>query len=334
MANSSFNKHFAALIIIALAVFLIFLLRPFITAILGACVLYVVFKPLHRFLKEKLNLSDRFSASTVIFISIIAVAIPAFVIVFLSVSQVSNVVNLVQNNGHIIQSAQEKVAWLGDFAVGIEEPLKEVFTKFASFAQQTIISAATKVAEYVMGLFIACFVLYFMLVEEKNIISKAHHLIPFNRKNQKKLMREFKLMTKATIYSTGFIAVLQGTILGLLFYFLGVPSPLFWGLVGTVLSFIPVLGTFIIWFPAVLIYALLGQYLVAAWILGGGIFIGAVDNFIRPELNKKFGKVHPLVSVLGIFSGLSLFGMIGILLGPLLLSYFFLTLQMFKEEYL
>lgn len=331
MAQSSFNKHVAALIIITLAIFFIFLIKPFIPAILGAGVLYVVFKPLHRWLKRK-GISARLSASAIIFLSIVIIAIPAFVIVALSVSQVSSVVSALQDNGQFVEAVQQRVKSL-DF-VSIEEPLRELATRFLSFSQNVIISAAAKASEYVVGIFISCFVLFFMLVDEKNITKKTHELIPFNKKNQKKLVSEFALMTKATIYSTGLIAVLQGTILGILFHFLGVPSPIFWGLVGTVLSFIPVLGTFIIWFPAVIIYAALGQYFIALWILGGGIFIGAIDNLIRPELNAKFGKIHPVISVLGIFSGLSLFGMIGILLGPLLLTYFFLTLKMFKEEYL
>ena len=111
-------------------------------------------------------------------------------------------------------------------------------------------------------------------------------------------------------------------------------SAVLWGFIAAVLSIIPLVGAPIVWIPTAIIYLLSNNYLVAAGILGSGIVISLSDNFIRPIFQKKFGDIHPLISILGVFIGLNLFGVLGIIFGPLLMEIFLESTVMFKKEFI
>ena len=115
---------------------------------------------------------------------------------------------------------------------------------------------------------------------------------------------------------------------------LGIPGALFWGLVTAILSFIPIIGSPIIWGPASIILLVGGSIWQGVALIIWGVIISSVDNVIRPITNKKFGQIHPLVSVIGIFIGISQFGFIGIFVGPLIVAYFILLWGIYKQEYL
>jgi predicted PurR-regulated permease PerM len=137
-----------------------------------------------------------------------------------------------------------------------------------------------------------------------------------------------------TIISTGAIAIFQGIILTITFFTLKIQGAFLWGFVATILAFVPVLGSTLVWVPAMIIQFLLGNYTAGITILIVGIFIGVADSFLRPIIQKKVGEIHPLLSFIGIIVGVSLFGFIGIVIGPVLISYFVLTIEMFSKEYL
>ena len=96
----------------------------------------------------------------------------------------------------------------------------------------------------------------------------------------------------------------------------------------------PVVGAPLVWIPAAIVQLLQGEYIAGIAIVSAGLFISVIDNFLRPVIQKKVGEIHPFLSLLGIVIGVSLFGLIGIVIGPLLLSYFILTVEMFSKEYL
>ena len=130
------------------------------------------------------------------------------------------------------------------------------------------------------------------------------------------------------------LAILQGICAGLGFWIFGLDEPWFWGVICGFMSFLPVVGTAMVWIPA-------GIYMLTAntsWqgsgiLIYGAIVITNIDNVFRFWLQKKFADVHPLVTVLGVIIGLNWFGIPGIVFGPLLLSYFLLMVKIYKEEY-
>jgi predicted PurR-regulated permease PerM len=130
------------------------------------------------------------------------------------------------------------------------------------------------------------------------------------------------------------IAIMQGTCVGVSFWLAGLQSPPFWGVVATFASLIPLFGTTLVWVPGVIVLIMQGRYGVAIALLAfSGIVVSSIDNFVRPIVNQRISSVHPMITLIGAFAGLRVFGLLGLVLGPLAISYFFVLLRMYRDEY-
>ena len=151
-----------------------------------------------------------------------------------------------------------------------------------------------------------------MLIQEGSFFRKLEEIIPFNEKNSKKLTKEFRDITYTTIFSTGIIALIQGSLITITFLVFGVERAFLWGFIAAILSFFPIIGPPLIWIPATIIKFISKNYFAGVGILAMGIFLSNIDNFLRPYLQSKIGRIHPLTTLIGIFIGVPLFGLLGI----------------------
>ncbi len=134
---------------------------------------------------------------------------------------------------------------------------------------------------------------------------------------------------------TGAVAAIQGLLLGLAFGVVGLPNALFWGVVTMAFAILPVVGSGMIWGPAAIVLYMQGRPLLAILlVIWGVVVVGSVDNFIRPLIYRRFSAVPPLITLIGAIGGVAQFGLLGLLIGPLALSYFFELIRMYREEYL
>jgi len=159
--------------------------------------------------------------------------------------------------------------------------------------------------------------------------------IPFSPDNTEKLRTRFRDVTTSTIIGTGLTAVIQGALLGLAFWVVGFPDAVFWGVVTLVFAILPVVGSGMVWGPAAIILLIDDRYLAAAGMAAWGVLVvGNVDFVIRPMVFRRWAHIHPLITLVGALAGLPYFGLLGLLIGPLALSYFFELLKMYREEYI
>jgi predicted PurR-regulated permease PerM len=129
--------------------------------------------------------------------------------------------------------------------------------------------------------------------------------------------------------------VAQGLLVGLAFWVVGLPSAVFWGVVTTVFAILPVVGSGLVWGPGTIALALDHRYIAAAGLaLWGLIVVGNVEYVIRPMVFRRWANIHPLVTLVGALGGVSYFGLLGLLIGPLAISYWFELIKMYREEYL
>jgi predicted PurR-regulated permease PerM len=205
------------------------------------------------------------------------------------------------------------VSWIGSSAFGL-------------------IGTATRLA---LNLTIALFGLFYLLLRPADVWAAVRPYIPFSAKNTEKLRQRFRDVTTSTIIGTGLTAGIQGALLGLGFWVTGLPSAVFWGVVTTVLAILPVVGSGLVWAPAALVLVLDHRagpgLLLALW---GAVVVGNVDYVIRPMVFRRWADIHPLVTLLGALAGVPYFGILGLLIGPLAVSYFFELIKMYREEYL
>jgi len=195
-----------------------------------------------------------------------------------------------------------------------------------------LVGTATRLT---LNLTISFFGLYYVLKHPGDVWLDARPYIPFSRENTEKLGKRFKDVTVSTVVGTGVVAALQGALVGMAFWFAGLPNGLFWSVVTMALAILPVVGSGLVWGPAAVILIMQGRTATGALlIVWGAVVVGGIDNFIRPLIYRRFSAIHPLITLIGAIGGVAKFGLLGLLIGPLALSYLFELIRMYREEYL
>ncbi|MDI9395813.1 MAG: AI-2E family transporter [Euryarchaeota archaeon] len=333
----------ALLIIIILTAVIVYATLPYLNYFFGAFILYIIFRPLYHFFVKRGRIKKQFAAALVIIISIFVVLIPLFFLMSIIIGEVQQIL---LNQESIIASIQSGGQFLTHHLSRLDIPIDTLQTKLQERVMDIVSEAVNYSSNFIMGsiqslshqsigLLLMYFLFYYLLIGEDSAFArKVYVAIPFNEENTATLMDEFNRIVRTTITSSGAVAIVQGSILTITFLIFKIQGAILWGFIATIVSFVPVFGSSIVWVPAVIIQFLLGNYTAGVGILATGLFISVIDNVLRPIIQKKVGEIHPFLSLLGIIIGVSLFGLIGIVIGPLLLSYFLLTIEMFSREYL
>jgi predicted PurR-regulated permease PerM len=321
------NKRLIAiLLIIAMLIFVVYAIIPFVSAIFGAAILAFIFRPFDKFLREK-DVSSKLSAGIIVVISLILIILPLIFIV----NGLINQVGLLPGQIAEFKLIKEKINELTPFEIDITS--KEITDQLMPILTNAIRPVFENIINAFVILFLLFFLLYFFVLYYDNFKKLVLEYLPFNKKNNQIVVDKFKTITYATIIGTFFIALIQGGLLAVNFYVLGIPNALFWGFVAAILSFLPIIGPPIIWIPAALIFFLTGSISKGIALVVVGILISTIDNIIRPIINDKYGSIHPLVSILGIYIGIAQFGIIGIFIGPLIVAYLVLFWDLYRKEF-
>ncbi len=333
----------ALLIIIVLTVVIVYATLPYLNYFFGAFILYIVFRSLYHFFVKRARLQNKFAAALVIIISIFVVLIPLFFLLSIIVGEIQQ---LLLNQESIVSSIQSGGQFLthylsrldiptGAIQTKIQEKAMDIGSQAINYSSMFILGSIQNLSQQSIGLLLMYFLLYYLLIGENSAFArKVYVAFPFNEENTATLMDEFSRIVRTTITSSGAVALVQGAILTVTFLIFEIQGAFLWGFIATILSFVPIFGSTLVWVPATIIQLLQGNYAAGIAILIAGLFASVMDNFLRPIIQKKVGEIHPFLSLLGIVIGISLFGLIGIVIGPLLLSYFLLTVEMFSKEYL
>jgi predicted PurR-regulated permease PerM len=328
MAFLESKRDRAAFLIFVLGLGLAWALWPFSTGLVGAPVLYVVFSPVHRWLAKRIN--PKLAAGLVVVLGIVLVLGPGAAFLTIIANEAQDIASGVIRSpllsrlrelrvgpydiGAQMESAGSRlVAWIGSSALGL-------------------IGTATRLG---IQLTIAFFGLYYLLLAPKTAWRGVRPFIPFSVGNAELLRDRFRDVTISTLIGTGLTAAVQGLLVGLAFAAAGIPNALFWGVVTVILAILPVVGSGLVWGPGAIALAVEGQMAMAigmaAW---GVIVVGNVDNIIRPMVFRRWAQIHPFITIIGAFAGINYFGLLGLLIGPLAISYFFELIRMYKAEYL
>ncbi len=337
-----YKRALSMLLIIILTAVLTYAISPYINAFFGAFILYVVFRPLYTFLTATLGMRNSLAAVTVIMATIIIVLIPIYILftvvnleiqdLLADIGGITDLTSIVENNSLL---AMQLIRDILPPAINLQERITDLAVNAAGLLSTVLISAVRDAGRRFLEFSIMYFMLFYLLVGgESEFARSLRSAVPFNEENTRELLNRFDSVVKTILISSGVIAVIQGMLLTITFLLFGVEGAFLWGFMTFILSFIPAMGTPIIWAPAAFIQLLQQDYTSAAGVFIGGMIVSSVDNLMRPAINKKVGQLHPLVSLIGVIIGLGLFGLIGIIIGPLLLSYTILTARMFNDEYM
>ena len=325
------RQIFFLLIIVLLGLLLFLELYTFLPALLGAVTLYIVLRRRMFHLTTKKKWKKSLAATVLMILSLIVILLPIGVLINMLSSKITFAI---QNSNELI-AALKTIARDLQERFGVEIVSNNTINKFGDFIANGIPKILGATFNTLGTIFFMFFILYFMLVNGKKMESDIYEHIPLKDENVVKLGKEVKIMVLSNAVVIPVIAILQG-IVGLIGYLIiGVKEPWFWFVVTCITAMLPIVGAALAYIPLALIFFANGD-------IGKGIFmviygfgvIGTVDNVFRFTLAKRIGNVHPLVTVFGVIIGLSLFGFIGLIFGPLLISLFLLLLKIYSNEFI
>lgn len=318
----------AAILILLLGAALLVALAPYASGLIGIPVLYVVFAPVHRWLSRRVK--PAVSASLVVVLGVFLFLVPGVSLAGLIVSEAQSMAAGVIRSPILDKLSELRV---GQFDIGAQ--VANVGQRLVSWIGSSAFSLVGTATRLALNLSIAFFGLYYLLLRGGVAWAGIRPYIPFSGDNAEKLARRFENVTISTLIGTGVTAVIQGVLVGLAFWMVGLPNALFWGVVTGILSIFPVLGSGLVWLPGAIALLLQQEYgRAVGLLLFGALIVGNVDNVIRPMVFRRWAQIHPLITLVGAFAGVRYFGVLGLVIGPLALSYFFELIAMYREEYL
>ncbi|MFM2326616.1 MAG: hypothetical protein RIR31_818 [Bacteroidota bacterium] len=328
--NNRLRQLILLLIIALLAILLSTQLFIFLPGFLGAVTLYILTRNWYQSLIQQKKWKKGLTALLFILGLIVIIAIP----VYFSIIMVSPKINsLLNNQQEVIQGLQifsDKMESSFGIKLFTDEGTQSIASKISSFIPVLLNNTANVATNLIMIFFL----LYYLLVNGTAIEKYLHKMIPLKAENVDKLASETTLMIRANALGIPIICVVQGIFAAIGYLIFGVKDWGMWGFVTGVFAFFPLVGTMIIWVPLVIFLFSTGHHLTASWLAIYSIVVtGNVDYITRLGLLKKMGNVHPMITVLGVIVGLKLFGFMGLIFGPLLVSYFIILVKIYINEF-
>jgi predicted PurR-regulated permease PerM len=305
------------------------MVQPFLSVILWATVLVILFHPVHRRLLERTRrpwLAALISCVLVILI----ILVPVTLITLAVVNELSNAVDTLQQGANYLLDPNSPGT--GRILTFLSQYIDINHLRSEEFLVERIRGVSGQLAGRTLGfiggivgaivqMFFVIFTMYYFFRDGENISRTVRDSLPLERDQADSVMSRTREVIDASVYGVITIAIIQGTLGGLAFWALGVRSAIIWAVVMTFLSMVPMLGAFIVWVPAAIYLALSGHYvkalMLAAW---GTLVIGMIDNFLRPKLVGSRTRLHELLIFFSVLGGLNVFGVLGVVLGPVVLA--------------
>lgn len=327
----NYRKHLLIAIILIAGFAIFYEITPFIGGLLGALTIYILVRKQMKSLVEKRKIKKGVSALLILIEVILVFLIPLTFIVLLLIDKIANIdIDLQQ-----LLIPVENMANTIRLKTGYDLLKTENFTGLVGQIPKIGQYLMNGVGSFSINVVTLLFVLYFMLIDSERMEKYIYDILPFNDDNKKEVLKETKLIVTSNALGIPLLGVIQGIIALGGYYLFNTPAPLFFGLMTCIATVIPMVGTAIVWAPLAIYLAVTGQWGYAIGLaIYGVLIITQIDNLVRFVLQKKMADIHPLITIFGVIIGLPLFGFMGVIFGPLLISMFLLCFTIFKKEYL
>ena len=338
------QRSFLILLAVVTALFG-FLLKPFFAPILWACIIAVLFHPMQVRLEKWWGSRPNTIALTTLLACIILVVIP---VLLLLTSFVQQGVDLYQriDTGEIrpgqfldqirtaFPAVQELLERFGIDTEQLRENAASAAVAASRLVAQNAFAVGQSTFEFMLKLGLMLYVAFFLLRDGRRLSDELVHALPLGDERERLLFRKFSEVTRATVKGNILVAMVQGALGGIIFWILGLPAALLWGVVMAILSLIPAIGAGLVWLPAALYLYAVGDWIAATVLLLYGVLvIGLADNLLRPILVGRDTKLPDWMVLLSTLGGLALFGINGFVVGPLIAVLFIAFWQIFSREF-
>lgn len=328
--NAKLRQLSFIIILLVLGSVLYINLKAFLPAFLGALTLYVLMRKWMLQMIHARKWKPSAAAALLMATSFIIIMLPIWMIVNMLSSRIQ----------FAIEHSNELIASLQGFIKNIEHRTgmkivgEDSLNKVSSFLTENVPIVLGATFNTLATIAMMYFLLYFMLINGRKMEKACSDFVPMNDQNTNKVGREINNMVASNAIGIPLIALAQGVV-GLIGYFiLGIQEPLFWFAITSITAMLPVVGAALAYIPlSILLFAQGPTWKGVVMLIYGLGVIGTVDNLFRMVLQRKLGDTHPIVTILGVIVGLNLFGFIGLIFGPLLISLFLLLIKIYSLEF-
>lgn len=332
ISNHTINQVMLITVIVFACLLVFTNLSYYLPGFLGALTLYIIFRDFYIKLTVQKKWNRVLTSLLFIFLSIVFIVIPAWVLIDYLIPRISS---FLANTEHVLRKFNQMKDYiqdkpLFDFVDLSDKALVEFLQSLTKYLPQIINS----VAEVLINLVVAFFVLYFMLVHNKKMEETIEKFFPFSEKSKEELWTEINSMVRTNAIGIPILGICQGIVAIIGYYIFGVSNPILWGIVTGVATVFPLIGTMVVYVPICLMAFATGPTSTAVWLTLYSFFlIGGVDNVLRFTILKTLGNVPPLITVFGVLFGLNMFGMLGLIFGPLIISSIGVLFKVYRNEY-
>ena len=325
------KQFFYLLLLLGLGLLLFFELYPYISAFLGALTFYVLFRKAFFYLHFKKGWKKSPTALLIILLSFLIIVLPIGVLVKLLINKLTSVLSSTEDLSTMLDNFITSLNEKAGFEVLSEETAQQIPERLAKDGPGVLMGAL----DVLIILSLLYLILYYMLVRGREMEHWLREHLPLRDENVKKVGNEVVGMVMSNAVGIPLLAIAQAGFAYGAYYFLGVPDPVLWGVVTAFASLLPVIGSTAVWFPLSLYLYFTGNEWqgIVLWVYGVVVIIN-IDNVFRMILQKKMADVHPLITLFGVIAGISLFGFMGIIFGPLLISMFILLCRIYYDEFM
>ena len=325
------RQRFILLIItlVVLGLLALFGILQYLTAFLGAGILYVVLRPWFTALVHRRGWNRTLVTVLLLLFAIIVLVIPFFALSSLLISRVTELARHPDQILAAVQSVERKVG----MQVTQENQVRQLLQQGAARVSQWIPTLASSVLSVIVIVGLMLFTMYYLFMQEEAFLAGVRRYLPFREKTMDELSESLKNNVNANVLGQGLVALVQGALTGATLALFGVPESMFWTVIAFFMAFIPVLGTPLVWGPAAIYQFAQGHTNQGIGILVVGVVVIInIDNLLRIWMGKYMGDIHPWVTLVGLTLGVDIFGIVGLVIGPLLLSYFIVLMKVFARE--
>lgn len=328
--NNRLRQIILLLVIVLLAILLLNQLFVFLPGFLGAITLYILLRNSFNYLTIKKRWRKTGTAILFILGSLVVIALPLYFSIRLISSELSILLN---NSAELVADARlvgQKIYEL----TGVQLMTDENILTFQKQAATIIPSLLNSSASILSNFAVMFFLLYFMLVNGREIEKFLDRFIPLKEENIDMLSQETRNMIRANAIGIPVLAIIQGVVATIGYWIFGVKDFALWGFLTGVFSMVPIVGSALIWAPlCIYLFAIDKTGKAIGLLLYAALLISNIDYVVRLTLLRKFMDVHPVITVFGVIVGLGLFGFWGVIFGPLLISYFVILIRIYMNEF-
>jgi len=342
MHREHLGVYFLLALLIGVIVVSFFIFQPFLGALVLASVFAVVLEPLHRRVMHLMPRWPSLASLVTVILSLVCLLVPlGFIGTQIGIEAASLSQNLVNGDAkasilHVSRDLEASIVAYFPQARGFSDNLSANISTYAQAALQWLIqhlgSAFAGIASLLLSLFVFFVALYYLLRDGEKLRDRIVELSPLRDTYDESVFDKLKLAVNSVVRGNLTIALIQGVLTGIGFTIFGVPNSVLWGSVAAIAALIPGLGTGLVFVPTIL-YLVFTDNVTGAMglIIWGVIAVGLIDNLLAPKLIGSGMQLHPLLVLLSVLGGITLFGPLGIFLGPLTLSLLFALLMIYSD---